>query len=173
MIELNKNNTIFFWGHTPKSTENIDKSCLSQWYPCDFKNKKNNTFHNAEQFMMAEKALLFQDEEIYDKILLSFNPKTCKELGRKVKNFNQNIWDNKKLGIVMEGNYLKFSQNTGLKDYLLSTDDKILVEASPYDRIWGIGLSEREDHEQVNYPYHWKGQNLLGFALMSVRAILK
>ena len=99
------------------------------------------------------------------------DPKEMKALGKKVKNFDQVIWDKVKYSIVLNGNYYKFSQNPEMRDFLISTGDKILVEASPLDRIWGIGLSA-QDHN-ANKPEAWKGENLLGFALMEVRDELK
>ena len=88
-------------------------------------------------------------------------------LGRKVKNFDEKKWNETKYSIVFAGNLLKFSQDENLKDFLLSTKNDIIVEASPYDKIWGMGMSA--DDEFVENPTRWKGENLLGFALMEVR----
>lgn len=120
---------------------------------------------------MAEKARIFEDEEIRKQIFTETDPKTIKQLGRKIKNFNQEIWDKCKYSIILNGNYAKFLQNKELLDFLLSTGNKILVEASPYDTIWGVGMEEA--NPQINNPFLWKGQNLLGFALMEVRNELK
>lgn len=114
---------------------------------------------------------MFEDREIEEKILVSSNPKEIKELGREVKNFNEEIWNKKKYHIVVLGNYYKFVQNASLKKYLLNTDNKVIVEASPYDNIWGIGLKEGDDG--IVEPINWRGKNLLGFALMEVRDIIK
>lgn len=157
---------LFFWGHQPSKSGKITKSCLSQWWKCDF-SYKDEDYNCAEQYMMAQKACLFGDMEVYDEIIKSSNPKEIKALGRKIKNFDEQIWDREKYDIVLKGNYFKFDQNKELRDYLLSTGDSIIVEASPYDGIWGIKMSA--DDEQVNNPLNWKGQNLLGFALMEVR----
>lgn len=101
----------------------------------------------------------------------SKNPKEIKALDKKVRNFNQELWDKAKYLIVLNGNYAKFSQNKEMRDFLLGTKDKILVEANPLDTIWGIGLGE--DNEKASNPNLWRGQNLLGFALMEVRDDLK
>ena len=160
---------IFFWGHQEKEGE-ITKSCLSQWYNCLFKIGEI-TYHTAEQYMMSQKALLFNDIETNSKIMKENDPKQYKELGRQVKNFSPKIWDEKKFEIVVKGNLYKFSQNENLKQFLLSTKNKILAEASPYDKIWGIGM-DANDKDILNQD-KWKGENLLGKALMKVRDIIK
>ena len=116
--------------------------------------------------MMAEKARLF-DGSATDAILTASNPGEAKKLGRQIRNFDQAIWEAHRFEIVVRGNLAKFSQHGSLKQYLLGTGDRVLVEASPRDRIWGIGLSA-SDPAAPN-PYDWKGLNLLGFALMAVR----
>ncbi|WP_210212496.1 NADAR family protein [Mesorhizobium sp. M2A.F.Ca.ET.042.01.1.1] len=98
-------------------------------------------------------------------------PKQAKELGRKVKGFDGARWDREKNGIVVEGSFQKFSQNKNLGAFLLATGDKVLVEASPVDRIWGIGLAA--DDEKAANPLQWRGENLLGFALMQARDRLR
>ena len=117
--------------------------------------------------MMHQKALTFGDTIIAKMILESSDPKEQKALGRKVSGFNKDKWDDVCIGIVFKGNLAKFSQNELLKKTLLSTDDKILVEASPYDKIWGIGLAE--DHPDVEDPSKWKGLNLLGWSITMVK----
>ena len=154
---------VFFWGHTGKV---ISKNCLSQWYPIKFE-EKGIQYSSAEQYMMAEKAALFKDEVIYQQILATSDVKEIKALGRRVREFQQDVWDEHCMAIVVAGNLAKFSQNQVLKDYLLSTKDSILVEASPYDNVWGIGLAETAD--DIENPLTWQGKNLLGFALMAVR----
>ena len=121
--------------------------------------------------MMAAKARLFGDEESLLQILESSDPKAAKALGRKVKNFDSSVWDENARRLVTEGNIAKFSQNSHLQEFLLGTGDTVLVEASPYDRIWGIGL--KADDERSKNPATWQGQNLLGFALMDVREALR
>ena len=121
--------------------------------------------------MMSQKALLFNDKEIYNRIMKADNPGEYKSLGRKIKNFDENIWNEHRTEIVLKGNIAKFSQNTGLRDFLLNTGSRILAEASPYDRIWGIGMAQNENG--IENPYNWKGDNLLGFCLMETRDILR
>lgn len=157
---------ICFWGHHPKKDGSITKSCFSQWWKSSF-NIGHVKYLFMEQYMMAEKARLFGDKEIEEKIMSSNNPKEIKGLGRKVKGFDEKIWNNIKYSIVVNGNYNKFMQNEKLKTFLLSTEDKILVEASPYDNVWGIQMSENDAN--IKNPELWRGENLLGFALMEVR----
>lgn len=159
---------LFFWGHTVK--DEITKSCFSQWFPFQFE-ENGISYKTAEHYMMAGKAKLFNDEEILEQILNAETPNEAKSLGRKVKNFDPKLWDEHKYEIVRQGNLLKFSQNEGFKDFLLSTEDKILVEASPYDKIWGIGMLET--NPKAENPSEWNGENLLGFALMEVRDELR
>ncbi|WDF47628.1 NADAR family protein [Chryseobacterium sp. KACC 21268] len=159
---------LFFWGHTVK--DEVTKSCFSQWFPCKFE-ENSIVYKTAEHYMMANKAKLFNDEEILEKILKSEMPNEAKSLGRKVKNFDAQVWDEHKYEIVKQANILKFSQNREFKDFLLSTNNKIIVEASPYDTIWGIGMLESD--KNINNPLLWNGENLLGFALMEVRDMLK
>lgn len=116
---------------------------------------------------MAAKARLFGDGDTLAKILESSDPKTAKALGRTVKNFDSDVWTANARRLVTEGNIAKFGQNQELRTFLLATGNLVLVEASPYDRIWGIGLMA--DDERVKNPGTWQGQNLLGFALMDVR----
>jgi ribA/ribD-fused uncharacterized protein len=159
---------LFFWGHTVK--DEITKACFSQWFPFEF--EQNGTIYKtAEHFMMAGKAKLFNDQEILEQILAAETPNQAKSLGRKVKNFDPKIWDEHKYEIVRQGNLLKFSQHEKFKEFLLSTEDKILVEASPYDTIWGIGMLETDP--RAENPLQWNGENLLGFALMEVRDELR
>ena len=159
---------LFFWGHTVK--DEVTKSCFSQWFPCQFE-EDGIAFKTAEHYMMANKAKLFNDNDILEKILKSETPNEAKSLGRKVKNFDSQFWDEHKYEIVKQANFLKFSQNEKFKKFLLSTNDKILVEASPYDKIWGIGMLESD--KNIHNPNFWNGENLLGFALMEVRELVE
>lgn len=161
---------VFFWGHRPSKDGSIIKSCFSQWWISEF-TEDGNFYFSAEQYMMAKKASLFDDVEIQKQVLETKDPKECKSLGRKVRDFDEKIWDAAKYEIVKQANYLKFSQNVSLKDFLISTDQKVIVEASPYDKVWGIGLKQ-DDVKALN-PNQWDGENLLGFALMEVRDSLK
>jgi len=143
---------------------------LSQWYMSDF-SVAGRVYCCAEQFMMAEKARIFNDFHTFESIMATNNPKEQKALGRKVKGFNEELWNAKAKDIVFEGNYAKYSQNPGLKEKLIETAPLILVEGSPYDRIWGIGL--KWDDPRCNNPKDWKGKNWLGETLTKVRDSLK
>lgn len=166
LIKLGENRpeSLLFYGH--KVTDPVTETCLSQWYPCQFE-VDGVTYTSAEQYMMAEKARLFGDEKIRAEILRTSDPRKCKALGRKVKNFDKAVWDKRKENIVRNGNFEKFMQNSALRSFLLSTGDKVLVEASPTDRVWGIGLGK--NNPDALDPKKWRGQNLLGFILMAVR----
>lgn len=159
---------VFFWGHRP-SEHGVTASCMSQWSNHDFE-VDGDHYKTAEHFMMGEKARLFKDEETRAKILAADHPAEAKKLGRQVRGFKEPIWLAERSEIVVRGNIAKFKQNDGLQDYLIGTGERVLVEASPKDKIWGIGLAERDDG--ANDPRRWKGLNLLGFALMKVRAEL-
>ena len=161
---------LFFWGHQPSPNGKVTATCLSQWWQCEFTDG-DLQYVSAEQFMMAAKARCFHDEFMLHKILAEKNPAVIKKLGRQVRNFSPVLWNEKKRAVVIEGNFLKFSQNLALRDFLLATGDTILVEASPYDCIWGIGL--RKDDPDSRAPEKWHGENLLGFALMEVRDLLR
>lgn len=163
-------NYLFFWGHKPLPNGEIGKSCLSQWWPAAF-SIDEITYPTAEHFMMSEKARLFDDEATRTKILQAPTPKSAKQLGREVKNFNEEVWQESRFRFVVEGNYAKFRQNPDLARFLLGTGDKVIVEASPMDRVWGIGMAA--DNELATDPERWRGLNLLGFALMEVRERLQ
>jgi len=161
---------LFFWGHQPSKNGDVIKSCFSQWWEANFVIDAIE-YKTAEHYMMAEKARLFNNPEIRQKIIDCKSPAAAKKLGRQVENFDQSIWESKRFEIVKTANYHKFSQNIELANFLQQTNKKILVEASPVDPIWGIGLAE--DHENAHNPKKWRGLNLLGFALMEVRDELK
>ena len=128
---------LYFWSHRPSKTGEITKACLSQWHQSGFQ-LKDAYYPTAEHWMMAEKARLFDDKDSLRSILAVHDPKAAKALGRKVKNFDGAVWQANARRIVTEGNLAKFSQNEHLRTFLLGTDDMVLVEASPLDRIWGI-----------------------------------
>lgn len=161
---------LFFWGHQPSKDGSITKTCFSQWWESIFI-VEGIEYKTAEHWMMTKKALLFNDNEIAEKIIKANTPAEAKKLGREVKNYVDTVWLKHRYEIVKEGNFHKFSQNNNLKEFLLKTNDRIIVEASPVDAIWGIGMTS--DHENCNNPLKWKGLNLLGFALMEVRDELK
>ena len=128
------------------------------------------TYRCAEQFMMAEKARLFGDEATRAQIIASTSPREHKALGRRVAGFDHAVWERTRLDIVVRGNLAKFGQNPAMRAALLATGDKLLVEASPLDRIWGVGL--RADDPRIHDRATWGGQNLLGEALMRARTEL-
>jgi ribA/ribD-fused uncharacterized protein len=147
----------------------IGKPCLSQWWPAPF-TVEGDTYPTAEHFMMSEKARLFGDEETRSKILTAPHPKAAKQLGRAVQGFDDRRWEEARFGLVVRGNLAKFGQNAPLRDFLLNTGNRVLVEASPVDRVWGIGLAANDP--LAEHPEQWRGLNLLGFALMEVRGRL-
>lgn len=161
---------LFFWGHTPPKDGSTDKSCFSQWFPAPF-TVNGIEYLTAEHWMMWKKAILFGDKETAGEIVKTEKPAIAKELGRKVRNFDPAVWSAACFDIVVEGNKHKFEQHENMKNVLLYTGNKILVEASPVDTIWGIGLAK--DHPDAANPFNWKGTNLLGFALMEVREWLR
>lgn len=162
----NKSKFLFFWGHQKSKDGLITKTCFSQWWESSF-TVNGVVYKTAEHWMMAKKAELFGDNEMAIKILAANSPAQAKDLGRQVKNFNESIWNEKRFEIVVEGNFHKFSQNEELKAFLVDTKKRVLVEASPVDKIWGIGLTAESD--KAENPLLWNGLNLLGFALMEVR----
>lgn len=161
-----ENKFLFFWGHQPSKDGTITKACLSQWWINSFV-VDDVEYKTAEHWMMAKKAELFYDKEVLGKILIAESPAEAKKLGREVKNYDDAVWLNNRYEIVKQGNFHKFSQNADLKEFLLQTQNRVLVESSPVDPIWGIGMAH--DHADANYPEKWSGLNLLGFALMEVR----
>lgn len=160
---------VFFWGHQPSKDGSIKETCFSQWWLSAFE-VDAIVYQTAEHWMMAQKARLFADEETLKKILVAKTPAEAKKLGREVRNFDPVLWDENKYEYVKQGNIYKFSQHPDLKEYLLNTGDRVLVEASPVDRIWGIGMAK--DNPDIANPHRWKGENLLGFALMETRDAL-
>ncbi|MEL7340872.1 MAG: NADAR family protein [Bacteroidota bacterium] len=160
-----------FWGHRPSLDGSLTKTCFSQWWSGNAFIEDGIIYRTAEHYMMAGKAKLFGDGEIRSQIIESSSPGEAKKLGRKVKNFDQSLWESKRCEIVVRGNYLKFSQNESLKEFLLNTNNRIIVEASPVDKIWGIGMDP--NNRNVGNPQNWLGDNLLGFCLMETRDILK
>lgn len=153
------NTHIYFWG-----------TYLSNWFKCSFKDN-DYQYSSSEAYLMVHKALLFNDKESAESVLKTNNPKKQKALGRKVKGFNEAIWNQNKFKIMVNGLMLKFEQNPELKKKLLETGNKIIVEGSPYDKIWGVGLHYED--ELILNEKNWKGENLLGKALMEVRNVLK
>lgn len=148
------------------------KDIYSNWYPASFFDAGASTkFANTEQHMMWAKAMLFQNIELAMRMLKVTDPAELKQMGREVQGYDDAIWSKHRLHVVTEGNFLKFSQNPELGLQLLATGDRLIVEASPVDLIWGIGLAE--DDPRCLDQRQWQGQNLLGKALMTVRDRLR
>lgn len=143
---------------------------LSNWYDSTF-TVDNHLFYNMEQYFMWSKAMLFNDKEIAEKVLSITDCAEIKALGRVVKNFDGAVWDANKYRLIKRGIFEKFNQNEYLKDALLKTGDAILVECAVNDKIWAIGIS-LYDNRRFDMS-QWKGQNLLGKALMDVREDLR
>ena len=161
----------FFWGHVPSKDGTVTKSCFSQWWSGHPFVVDGVRYATAEHFMMAEKARLFRDNDTLTEILAARSPALAKKLGRQVTSFDDKVWLRHRWDIVVQGNTAKFAQHEALRTFLLLTGDRVLVEASPYDRIWGIGMAATDPN--VEKPESWKGLNLLGFALMEVRSRLR
>ncbi|MFG1999562.1 NADAR family protein [Spirillospora sp. NPDC048911] len=161
---------LYFWGHQPGKLGEVGSGCLSQWWPEHPFTVDGVDYRSAEHWMMAGKARLFGDDAILARILETNSPAEAKALGGKVRDFDEEAWTAHRFEIVTDGNVAKFGQHSDLKSYLLGTGARVLVEASPRDRIWGIGLAAADD--RVADPHKWRGLNLLGFALMEARARL-
>ena len=143
-----------------------EASPFSQWYRCRFE-ADGRSFGCAEQYMMHGKALLFGDAAVAAEILAADHPKVHKALGRKVHGFDGAIWEREREGIVLAGNRAKFTQNAPLLELLLATAGTTLVEASPFDRIWGVGLAASSP--LIHDRSKWRGKNLLGKVLTRLR----
>lgn len=162
---------VFFYGHEGGSADDPDKRCLSNFFYCPIV-YMDTTFLSSEQLFMYIKAMSFGDEIAAGRIINYPSPSKCKSIGRKVKNFDADIWDMVSYGAMYQACFAKFSQNEKLGQYLLSTGDKILVEASPRDSIWGIGMDI--NYAESTPPEVWMkhGENRLGKVLMDVRKVL-
>ncbi|MFI7412322.1 NADAR family protein [Streptomyces sp. NPDC049627] len=161
---------LHFWGHRPLADGRVGASCLSQWWASPF-TVDGVEYATAEHWMMAEKARLFGDTEAERRVLDAGHPSEAKKAGRLVRGFDDAIWERERFRIVVEGSVHKFSAHADLRGFLLGTGDRVLVEASPVDRVWGIGLAARD--EGAGDPERWRGPNLLGFALMEARERLR
>lgn len=160
---------VLFWGHTPKAPGAVDASCLSQWFPAAFI-EDGARYATAEHYMMAAKARLFGDGEALAQVLAAATPAEAKAVGREVRGYDDARWEAARAEAVVQGNVLKFGQHPALRAFLLATDPRVLVEASPRDRVWGIGMGA--SNPDARDPARWRGRNLLGFALMEARARL-
>ncbi|MBF9070277.1 NADAR family protein [Streptacidiphilus fuscans] len=157
---------LMFWGHQPQKDGSVGPGSLSQWWPCSF-TVDGVEYRSAEHWMMAAKARLFGDEASVPAILAARTPAEAKVLGRTVSGFDEERWAAERFELVVRGNVAKFGQDEALRTYLLGTGNRVLVEASPVDRVWGIGLAATDD--AAADPDRWRGLNLLGFALMEAR----
>jgi ribA/ribD-fused uncharacterized protein len=161
---------LFFWGHRPQPDGSAGPGCLSQWWPAAF-TIEGREYATAEHWMMWSKAMLFGDADVAARVLEVTHPNEAKSWGRKVRGFDEERWTQSRYAIVVAGSVAKFGQNRDLGRYLLGTGDRVLVEASPLDRIWGIGLAANDP--RAADPERWLGLNLLGKALMEARSILR
>ncbi|KAA6219917.1 NADAR family protein [Streptomyces filamentosus] len=161
---------LHFWGHRPAPDGRLAASCLSQWWPSPFV-VDGVRYATAEHWMMAGKARLFGDADAERAALAAPTPAQAKNAGRLVRGFDETVWARERFGIVVAGSVHKFASDEGLRSYLLGTGGRVLVEASPVDRIWGIGLAA--DDPGARDPARWRGLNLLGFALMEARERLR
>lgn len=158
---------VYFWGHRPPKDGSVNKSCLSQWYAAGFTHDDHH-YPTAEHWMMYHKAMINGDEAAAAEVLATTSPGTAKAIGRRIRNYDNEAWAKVKYGIVVEGNVRKFEATPSLREFLLGTGNAVLVEASPFDAQWGIGLREAEARS-LNNPGEWRGTNLLGYALMEAR----
>lgn len=168
-----------FWGNKNDTKE---EKTFSNFYKSKFtvdifKNRQH-TFECSEQYFMYRKAIEFEDYETAEKILANgLSPSEYKSFGRMVKNYDDKKWNEIRYGVMIDGLRHKFNQNETLKQYLLKTGNKIIVEASPVDTIWGVGLAKVNKQGIPNNiwknPSKWNGQNFLGFALMELRDEIK
>lgn len=157
-----------FWGHNGPPGQ-VGPFVLSQWYPAPF-DVGGVLYLTAEHWMMAEKARIFGDSSARARIVAAGQPGEAKALGRAVRGYDEATWASQRFDVVVSGSVAKFSQRPDLRAYLLATGTKVLVEASPVDAVWGVGLGK--DDPALQDPRTWRGENLLGFALMRARQIL-
>ncbi len=161
---------VLFWGHKPSPDGSPGHGCLSQWWSAPF-TVDGTSYPTAEHWMMAGKARLFDDQEGLAAVLAAPSPGAAKAAGRRVRRFDEERWVDARYDLVRDGNLAKFTQHAGLRQVLLHTGNRVLAEASPFDRIWGIGMTAR--NPGASRPSCWQGLNLLGFALMDVREQLR
>ena len=160
VCERTDGNFVFFWKLEQENEE------FSNFYPCIFK-VEGIKYNCVEQYMMSRKALLFGDTKVFNAVIKESDPDKIKSLGRLVEGFDPDKWDKCKWEIVYNGNYAKYEQNPKLRNKLIRTGNAILAEASPYDKIWGIGLDR--DDPLAKQPDNLNGENLLGRILETIR----
>ncbi len=161
---------LLFWGHTPAPDGRVGPACLSQWWPAPF-TVDGRTYLTAEHWMMWRKAVIFDDGRVAAAVLDAPDPARAKALGRQVAGFDSARWVDERFDVVVAGNVAKFAAHPELLDYLLGTGDRVLVEASPDDAVWGIGIAA--SHPDARRPERWPGTNLLGLALTRAREELR
>ncbi|KAK8865303.1 hypothetical protein M9Y10_010843 [Tritrichomonas musculus] len=164
---------IFFWQSTKEDVQRdqYNQTCCNQWFPSEFTDESGKKYNCCEQYMMAHKAILFNDNETLDKILRCNDPRRIKRLGREIKPFDPVKWNQNDQEIVFRGNMYKFTQIEKCKNFILSVPrNAIFVEASPLDKKWGIKLAA--DDPRASNPLEWKGTNYLGFQITRVRDYL-
>ncbi|MFD6093821.1 NADAR family protein [Oerskovia sp. NPDC060338] len=161
---------VTFWGHAPRPDGRPSAACFSQWWDSPF-TVDGVIYPTAEHWMMAGKARLFGDEAALEQVLAAASPGAAKAVGRSVHGFDDEVWEAARFELVVQGTVHKFSAHPELLAFLLGTGDRVLVEASPRDRVWGIGLAAGD--ERAQHPASWLGLNLLGFALMVARDRLR
>jgi ribA/ribD-fused uncharacterized protein len=174
LVELERDgelpSMVMFWGHRPRDgAKGPGPWVLSQWFPSEFV-VDGRRYATAEHWMMAEKARLFGDSAAESRVFENDDPAEVQAVGRSVRNFDETRWRKHRFGIVLAGSLAKFGQDLVLHGYLLSTEGTVLVEASPRDAVWGIGVGR--DDPRAARPSEWPGLNLLGSALMEARRIL-
>ncbi|GAA4896824.1 hypothetical protein LX16_1302 [Stackebrandtia albiflava] len=160
---------VHFWGAASGADHEVGRRCLSQWSPAEF-TTEGHRFPTAEHYMMWRKAVVFGDHATADRVLSASHPGEAKRLGRQVSGFDPREWERVRESVVFAGNHAKFTAHPRMRAYLAATRARVLVEASPVDTVWGIGLSA--DDPAAADPTRWRGDNLLGFVLMRVRAAL-
>lgn len=161
---------LLFYGHTPRKDGRMSHAVFSQFYPCAFV-VDGQAYRWAEQWMMAGKARLSGDTASLHRIMAAGSAQECKALGRQVAGYDEARWEAARFDLVTRGSVAKFGADAALGDHLLGTGDAILVEAAPADPVWGIGLGR--DDPGAGDPLQWRGRNLLGFALVRARGILR
>ncbi|MBB1509960.1 NADAR family protein [Tessaracoccus sp. MC1756] len=157
---------LLFHGHVPEHPGQVDNGCLSEHYPAPFESD-GELFRTVEHYIAWRKATLFGDKHSAQRVLRAEAPTTARAIGRTVRPFNDEVWKSHRFDVAVAANVAKFAADPQLADHLRSTGRSVLVNASPIDRVWGIGLSA--DDPAAQDPTRWPGLNIQGFALMEAR----